>query len=230
MLLILGLLGLPWLVAALSRTVHTSPAGVAAFTARADTPFGAFGSLLMLGGAWNAQTVPAGYGGPLSAGWLLATAAALAAFLLLGRGRWPGLGLGAAAGLAVACAGLAGPGQDLLRAMTGVWPGFAILRDGQQFVAPLALAEAAGAGLGAGWLLGCGGRPACGRPGTCWARPWSSCPMMLLPGLAWGAAGRLRPVWYPADWLAARALMDRDQARAACCCCPGRPTAGRLEP
>ena len=35
---------------------------------------------------------------------------------------------------------------------------------------------------------------------------------MLLPGLAWGAAGRLRPVQYPADWLAARQLIDADRA------------------
>src|ERR1017187_2616193 len=67
-LLVLAVLSLPWLVPALTRTVHTSPAGVAAFAARADTPFGAFGSLLMLSGVWNAQTVPAGYGGPPSAG------------------------------------------------------------------------------------------------------------------------------------------------------------------
>ena len=212
MLLILGLLGLPWLIAALSRTVHTSPAGVAAFAARADTPFGAFGSLLMLGGAWNAQTVPAGYGGPLSAGWLLAAAAALAAFLLLGRGRWPGLGLAAAAGLAVACAGLACPGQDLLRAMIGAWPGFAVLRDGQQFVATLALAEAAGAGLGVSWLLRLRRPPSVRETRYLLAAAAVILPVVLLPGLAWGAAGRLRPVQYPAGWLAARALMDRDQA------------------
>ena len=37
-------------------------------------------------------------------------------------------------------------------------------------------------------------------------------PVLLLPGLAWGAAGRLRPVQYPADWLAARQLIDADRA------------------
>ena len=31
--------------------------------------------------------------------------------------------------------------------MTIAWPGAAVLRDGQQFVAPLALAEAAGFGV-----------------------------------------------------------------------------------
>jgi hypothetical protein len=33
-------------------------------------------------------------------------------------------------------------------------------------------------------------------------------PVLLLPGLAWGAAGRLRPVAYPAAWLAAARTLD----------------------
>ena len=42
---------LPWLVPALLHPVQVDPASVAAFAARADTPFGTIGSLLMLGGA-----------------------------------------------------------------------------------------------------------------------------------------------------------------------------------
>src|SRR5262249_16919102 len=66
-----------------------------AFAARADTPFGSLGSLLMLGGQWNAQTVPPAYGGPWSALWLTAVLVALTAYLLLARPhrRWPGLGV-----------------------------------------------------------------------------------------------------------------------------------------
>jgi hypothetical protein len=33
-------------------------------------------------------------------------------------------------------------------------------------------------------------------------------PILLLPGLAWGVAGRLRPASYPADWLTARQIID----------------------
>jgi hypothetical protein len=33
-------------------------------------------------------------------------------------------------------------------------------------------------------------------------------PVALIPGLAWGAAGRLRAVQYPADWLTARTLIQ----------------------
>jgi hypothetical protein len=211
-LLVLAVLSLPWLVPALMRTVQTSPAGVAAFAARADTPFGALGSLLMLGGAWNAQAVPAGYGGPLSAAWLALALAALGGYLALGRGRWPGLGIAAAAGLAVACIGLTGPGRDLLRAMIGFWPGFAVLRDGQQFVAPLALAEAAGAGLAVAWLMRL--RQPSGLKDLRYLLGAVAvlAPVVLLPGLAWGAGGRLRPVQYPADWLVARRVIDDGRA------------------
>jgi hypothetical protein len=211
-LLVLIVLSLPWLVPALSRPVHTSPAGVAAFAARADTPFGALGSLLMLGGGWNGQTVPAGYGGALATPWLLFALAALAAYLILGRARWPGLTIAAAAGLAIACTGLTSPGRALLHDLIGAWPGFAVLRDGQQFVAPLALAEAAGAGLGTAWLLRLRRPAPVADLRYLLAAIAVLAPVLLLPGLAWGAAGRLRPVQYPADWLAARQLIDADRA------------------
>jgi hypothetical protein len=206
----LGVLSLPWLVPALSRSVPTSAAGVAAFAARADTPFGTLGSLVMLGGAWNAQTVPAGYGGAVSILWLGLAAVALAGFVILGRARWPGLAIAAAAGLVIAMLGALGAGQDLLRTLIGWWPGFAVLRDGQQFIAPLALCEALGLGLVVGRVLGAS-RPAVLREGrSAIAVALIAAPVLLLPGLAWGAAGRLRPVEYPADWLAARRLINAD--------------------
>jgi hypothetical protein len=209
-LAVFGLLSLPWLVPALSRSVATSPAGVAAFAARADTPFGTLGSLVMLGGVWNAQTVPAGYGGPVSVLWLALALVALAGFVTWGRARWPGLAVAAAAGLVIAMLGAVGAGQDLLRAMIGWWPGFAVLRDGQQFVAPLALAEALGLGLLVARVLAAG-RPAALREGRVTiAVALIVAPVLLLPGLAWGAGGRLRPVEYPADWTVARRLINAD--------------------
>ncbi len=209
----LVVLSLPWLIPALTRQVHTSPAGVAAFAARADTPFGTAGSLIMLGGGWNAQTVPAGYGGGVSALWLCVTVTAAAGFLLLGRRRWPGLGAAAALGLLIALLGALGPGRDLLRSMITWWPGFAVLRDGQQFIAPLALAEAVGFGLVVGRVLRLG-RPSARREGAViLAAAIAAVPVLLLPGLAFGAAGRLRPVEYPADWLAARRLINAGAGR-----------------
>jgi hypothetical protein len=213
---------LPWLIPSALHPVYVDPASVAAFAARADTPFGSIGSLLMLGGAWNAQTVPKAYGGPWSALWLAAAIVALVGYLAIARRqrRWPGLGIAAVVGLATACIGLTAVGQDLLRSMIGAWPGFAVLRDAQQFVAPLALAEAAGFGVAVAWVM---------HPGALWAkqvRPVSVdmpgamlgvlallAPVLLLPGLAWGAAGRLRPAAYPAGWLAAARVIDASPAR-----------------
>jgi hypothetical protein len=207
---ILGVLSLPWLVPALSRSVPTNAAGVAAFAARADTPFGTLGSLVMLGGGWNAQTVPAGYGGAVSVLWLGLAAVALAGFVSLGRTRWAGLTIAAAAGLVIAMLGAVGAGQDLLRTLIDWWPGFAVLRDGQQFIAPLALAEALGLGLVVDRVLGASRPPLLREGRLAIAAALIAAPVLLLPGLAWGAAGRLRPVEYPADWLAARQLINAD--------------------
>jgi hypothetical protein len=190
---VLLLVALPWLVPSLLRvsSAPADPLGVAAFAARADTPFGTLGSLLLLGGAWNAETVPGGYGGLLTAAiWLLVVAVALIAYARGGRIRR--LGAAAAAGLVLAALGAVAPG--VLRGMIGLWPGFALVRDGQQFVAPLAVLVAAGAGLAVGRLPG-------------WVTPALLLPLLLLPGLAWGAGGRLRAVHYPADWAQARAIV-----------------------
>jgi hypothetical protein len=251
---------LPWLVPSLLHPVYVDPASVAAFAARADTPFGSLGSLLMLGGAWNAQTVPKAYGGPWSVLWLAAVIVALAAYVLIARPRrrWPGLGLAAVAGLVIAAVGLTAPGRDVLRSLIAAWPGFAVLRDAQQFVAPLALVEACGFGLAVTAALNpvLGARkpepavraeaarpvlaaPESGRPvGTATAgtvlaarkseRPVRAAkagtvlavlallaPVLLLPGLAWGAAGRLRSAWYPAAWLTTARALDASPARGS---------------
>jgi hypothetical protein len=236
---------LPWFVPSLLHPVYVDPASVAAFAARADTPFGSVGSLLMLGGAWNAQTVPKAYGGPWSALWLAVVLVALAGYLLISRSqhRWPGLGVAAVAGLVIASLGLTAPGRDLLRSAIAAWPGFAVLRDAQQFVAPLALAEATGFGLvvaaalnpgpfgrkwaeprrpvrpnAAGTVLGARQprRPVhSDAAGTVLAVVALLAPVLLLPGLAWGAAGRLRPAAYPAGWLAAARSLDASAARGS---------------
>jgi hypothetical protein len=252
---------LPWLIPSLQHAVYADPAGVAAFAARADTPFGTIGSLLMLGGAWNAQTVPKAYGGAWSALWLVIVIAALAGALRARAGgpaedspahhRWPGLGVAAAAGLVIACIGVTSAGRDLLRAVTAAFPGAALLRDGQQFVAPLALLEATGFGIAVAWAMNPGsfglrwpltgtdavsdrlrvpwceqrredrrngprglGRPTgAGVTGAVIGTFALLAPVLLLPGLAWGAAGRLRPAWYPAGWLAAARIIDASPAR-----------------
>src|SRR5207302_9220097 len=98
---VLAVGSLPWLIPSLLRPVYADPVGVAAFAARADTPFGSPGSLLMLGGMWNARAVPAGYGGWWSVFWLALVLAAGAGYVAfgVGRHRWPGLGVAAVAAL-----------------------------------------------------------------------------------------------------------------------------------
>jgi hypothetical protein len=220
---------LPWLIPSLLHTVYADPGGVAAFASRADTPFGTVGSLVMLGGMWNATTVPKGYGGPWSAIWLAVVLAALAGYVLLGRrqGRWPGLTAAALVSLVIACIGITEPGRALLRGAIGGWPAFAILRDAQQFIAPLALAEAIGFGLAVNWCVRprpfgqkiYAERAATTPPSPPPPEPLDPLglalgvlalitPLLLLPGLAWGAAGRLRPAWYPSSFLAAARAID----------------------
>ena len=138
-------------------------------------------------------------------------------------------------GLGIAALGVTRADRAGLRDAVAVWPGFALLRDGQQFVAPLALTEAIGLGaLPPGGLCCAAARSAPGPPSAAVrsgrrvgrARPARAragaaggggagvlavlAPVVLLPGLAWGLAGRLRPVQYPADWPQARQLIDGD--------------------
>jgi hypothetical protein len=208
-----ALLSLPWLIPAFAVAVHTDPRGVDVFAARADTPFGRLGSLVVLSGIWNAQTVPRGYGGGGSVVWLLVVAAALGGYLLLARARRvaPGLGVAALAGLVIAAIGVTSPSRAVLRDLVTAWAGFAVLRDGQQFVAPLALAEAVGLGALVAWIVA-GAQRQASRATAALAAMAVLAPVVLLPGMAWGLAGRLRPVAYPADWLRARQVIDGDPA------------------
>ena len=201
------LLSLPWVIPSLNESVRADPAAANLFAGRADTPFGSLGSLALLSGIWNAQAVPVGYGGLPAACWLVVVAAAVAGYLLVARPMRlsPGLGVAGLTGLAVAALGLTPPGLAVLRALISAWAGFAVLRDGQQYVAALALTEAIGLGAGVSWVL----RQV--RAGPVLAVLAVLAPVLLLPGLAWGAAGRLHAVKYPADWLTARQLIDSDQ-------------------
>jgi len=233
----IGLVSLPWLVPSLLVPVHTDPRGVDFFAARADTPFSRIGSLVMLSGIWNAQTVPRGYSGISAAAWLCVVACALSGFLLCARRQRaaPGLGLAGLVGLGVAALGVISPTRHGLRALVAAWPGFAVLRDGQQFVAALGLTEAIGLAAGVAWLLAWVRRrqpvaptarlesaagPLPGRPRTDPAAVSLAlialvAPVLMLPGMAWGEIGRLAPVHYPADWISARDRIDASQARGS---------------
>ncbi|MEU4831971.1 hypothetical protein [Streptosporangium sp. NPDC023615] len=219
-----AVLSLPWLVPALGSAAVTDPAGVRAFAPRADGPLGTLGSLLTLGGVWNAGAVVPGQETWWSALVRLAvTVTAVGGYALLvlkrgrergreqrsGRGREPdrgrgwagGLAVASAAGLAVGCAGAFLPGA--VEALVGLWPGFGPLRDGQLYLAPFALLQAVGLAAVAGRL------PAAIRPGMVLV------PLLVLPTFALGAFGRLAAVDYPSDWARVRAIVDADPAPGA---------------
>ena len=254
------LLSLPWIIPSLIEPVRTDPAGADLFAARADTPFGSLGSLVVLSGIWNAQAVPLGYGGLPAVFWLLVVSAAGAGYVFIARPLRlaPGLGIAGMVGLAVAALGVSSPGRAVLRDLISAWAGFAVLRDGQQYVAALALAEAIGLGACVAWAVRgiqvkagpdawdhipvsvspesgstvsgstvpANTVPANTEPankgvslasagGTALGVVALLAPVLLLPGMAWGSAGRLHAVWYPADWLTARQVMDADPAPGA---------------
>ncbi len=308
---LIALASLPWIIPSFVVPVLTDPAGATAFAARADTPFGAIGSLLMLSGAWNAQAVPAGYGtGPAAVAWLAIALTSLTGYAILAR-RYriaPGIGVAGLLSFMLAALGTWSPTLTTLRDAIASWSGFALLRDGQQFIAPLALVESIGlaAALAALIITTTARAPATPAPATCVPPPHAPAtpapatrvppphapatpapatrvppphapatpapatrvppphapatpapatsgpataagatpasatadlafaaaapqrpqgqqltgaavaigvialvaPLVLVPGLAWGAFGRLRAVQYPADWLTARATID----------------------
>lgn len=204
---VVAALSLPWLVPAVLRPAGVPGNGTAVdvFAARADTPFGVLGSLLTLGGIWNGETVPRGYGTPVLAGfWLAVVLGSLFAYRRWCREpEWRrGAAVAAAAGFVLAALGaVAAP---VLRGAVGLWSGFAVLRDGQQYAAPLAVVVAVGLGVAADRAISA--RYAMVAVGAVAA------PVLLLPTLAWGAAGDLRAVRYPDDWARARRIIAADSA------------------
>jgi len=198
-----------WLVPSLlhAGAGRSDPAGVAAFAARPDTWAGTVGSLLGLGGIWNAEVVPASRGWPLAPVLsALPVAALIAGWPLLRARLGPAvagaLAAVAAAGLALALAGSVGPGAAALGWAVAHLPGAGLLRDGQKFLAPFALLTALGAALGVERLRSGARLPA--PPRAAVAAAALLLPFLTTPDLAWGAAGRLHGVHYPADWEAVR--------------------------
>ena len=219
-------LNAPWWLPGLLHPAagRSDPAGVAAFAARSDTWAGTAGSLLGLGGIWNAEVVPA------SRGWLLAPLLSALPLVALAAG-WPllrdrlgtavarALAAAAAAGLALALAGSLGPGAAALRWAVQHLAGAGLLRDGQKFVAPLALLIALGAALGVErlrWRLPAPTRVAAGAAALL-------LPLLTTPDLAWGAAGQLRGAWYPPDWAAVHRTLAASAEPGAVVALPYQP-------
>ncbi len=201
-----ALLNAPWLIAAALTAAdgRSDPAGVAVFAARGADWTGPIGALAGTGGIWNAQTTLPSRTSPLAPiGTLLLIGLAVHGWPRL-RERWPaGLAhrlvvLAAGGFLLAALAVLPGAGGALEWLVAHV-PGTGVLRDGHKFLIPYALLLCVGAALGAERI---GHRPI--LVGALLL------PVVVQPDLAFGAAGRLRPVQYPADWDVVAAHIARD--------------------
>src|SRR5690606_20291296 len=161
-----GLLSLPWLLAALAHpTAGAVPDGADAFAVAADGPWGTVGSVVTLGGVWASGAWPESrmHPGVLAVQLVLVLGAAGAWWWLRrgGRQRPDGWGPGrrrfldlAAAGYVTVVAGvllLAGPLLPLWRELQQV-PGLALARDTHRWLGWAALAVAVLLALGAARL------------------------------------------------------------------------------
>ncbi|MFG1891866.1 hypothetical protein ACGFIR_28855 [Micromonospora sp. NPDC049051] len=201
------LLNAPWLVAGsvTADAGRSDPAGVAAFAARAENWAGPLAALAGTGGIWNGQSTPASRAVvlvPLATVLLLAVAGYGVPLL---RRRWPPsaagrFGLLAAGSWLAAALGVLPGGADLLGWLVADVPGAGLFRDGQKLLVPYALALAVAGALGAERLAE---RLAARFDATTAAVTLVGAallPVAILPDLAFGGVGRLRPVAWPADW------------------------------
>ncbi len=204
------LCALPWLVAAaVSDSLSgydASGAGTAAFAARAEPGLGTLGSLAGLAGIWNAQAVPGSRTTlfALAATAVLVVIVAVGAPAVLRRRSAVGLLVLAAAAVLLPAVLATGVGVAAVEAASSVLPGLGVLRDGQKWGA-LAMPGYAVAAAGAVLTLSrwrIGARPALTATALCAAL------IAVLPDLAWGVWGSVRPVQYPPGWAAVAERID----------------------
>jgi hypothetical protein len=208
-------LNLPWLVPSLLYRggIPADRTGVEVFAAHADTPYGVLGSLLSLGGIWNADVVPPGRDSWILAGFMVALCAAGILGLRWGRTHAGEIAvsrlvLAAAIGLLLAALPALPGGRTLMEWVDVHLPGAGLLRDSQKWVALLALAEAIGLAALVTYL---GERWRRADPHSAWwlAAGGVVLPVVVMPGLAWGAGDRLAPVAFPRDWSVVSHLLMR---------------------
>jgi hypothetical protein len=204
---------LPWLTPAiLNDAAPSDPAGVTAFAARADTPLGSWPSLLTFGGIWKRAVVPS----ERSVSLLVVAALALvvlAAVALVQRrrqlgGLLPGrLALVAVVALLVAGLPSTAAGGRLARHLVDSVPGAGLWRDSQKWLMPVVLVTC----LGVVVLLDMVQRrlSRSGLPGVSATVVLAFAPVVLLPSLSWGLAGRLEPVRFPDEWGTVRTILEQ---------------------
>jgi hypothetical protein len=201
------LVALPWLTAAVlaDSLSSTQAEGVGAFAARAEPGLGTLGSLLSLGGMWNADAVPASR----TTAFAIAGAVVLLGIVALGlptvmrRPVAVPLLILAAIAVLVPAAMATGPGLALAEAAIRTLPGLGVVRDAQKWVA---LAVPAYSLAGAAAVVTLRHRiPAAATALICCAAL-----LATLPDLAWGVGGQMSAVRYPQGWSRASNLINAD--------------------
>jgi hypothetical protein len=129
----------------------------------------------------------------------------------LGRRRDPRTTLAlvvlAGAGLALAWLPATDGGAHASAWLVGNLPGAGLLRDSQKWIAPFVLLVSVGVGRLGDLLLD---RRAAHSPHQrWWVLGLALLPLFLLPGLAWGLLGTLRPSSYPSEWGRVASVMDQ---------------------
>jgi hypothetical protein len=198
-------LNAPWWVASAFHPGGSlsTPDGVAAFSARAESWGSPVISVLGLGGYWNKEVVPGSRAMPL----MPVLTLGFVALALWGLSRWGtrqarALLLLGAAGVVIASFGTLPGGQDVLRWAVEHVPGAGLLRDSQKWVAWWALPFALGFALG----VEAAGKYLTRRGGLVVVA--IALPLVTMPDLAWAGLGRLRAVDYPDDWAAVRGALE----------------------
>jgi hypothetical protein len=190
----LVIVSLPWLIPSLTSpaTYLRDPAGVRAFAARPDTPFGTVGSLLSLGGIWNAQVRLPGRGLVVVASVALAlTALSLwALWRLRLAGAWRGLLVAGLVSFALSVWAVTPGVRRLAIHLGSTSAAGGLLRDGQRWLAPFVLVVAVGFGCLVQWA----------QSQVRIAPALAIAPVLLLPAAAWGSDGALVAVHWPAAW------------------------------
>ncbi|MCF3938066.1 hypothetical protein [Gordonia tangerina] len=208
---------LPWLTATLvgHASIAAGDNGFTVFGVRAEPGLGTIGTVLGLGGIWNAEAVPASR----TIWWAAVATAALLLVIATGtvwlwRHRGPDTGVIATLGVVAAATAIAvsvaaiGPVAETLSAATVDVPGLGLFRDTQKYLALLvpfvAVATAAAVAAARRWV-----------PAGFALAATTLLIVAPLPDLAWGVGGTISPVTYPSDWAAVSAQITADHGAVA---------------
>jgi hypothetical protein len=200
----------PWVVSGLlhAGTAQSDPVGASVFALHGEGSVPGPVAALSLGGIWNSEVVPASRTGAL--GWV--TVVVVLALVVAGARRWHAA-LAPRDGVAAWGCWLLGWGlatltwvaPDAMGWLAGHVPGAGLVRDGSRLLALCAPALVGLASCGAASLC----RQVRGRlPMLAWGTALVLLPLALMPDVAGGLSGRLRPVTYPVGYAAVREAVE----------------------